>query len=410
MSASDFFLGRQPILNNKHTIAAYELLFRRANSDGAGVLDDLHATASVIINAFSELNLTAVLGGKPAFINVNAEILLSGMIEILPKQLVVLELLETIEITAEIVQRCQALKAAGFTLALDDVEDYAESYQPLLDCISIVKLDLKQIDSRRLQQLVTAFRRHPVKLLAEKVDTPEEADYCRQLGFDLFQGYYYARPVVLSGKRADPNKLSLLRLLGLLLGDAETTEIEQVFRINPDLTYSLMRLVNSSACGLPTPIHSVHQAIVVLGRKQLMRWLQLLMFASHDRQNSQPSPLMQLAATRARLMELLAPVITGINPDEAFMVGLLSLLDSLMGMPLAEILTELKLSDAARAALLYSTGGLGDLLALAKALEEADFQRVDQLVGAYPALAGGILTKAEIAASEWVHQLSSGNL
>lgn len=406
MSTSDFFLGRQPILNTKHTIAAYELLFRQSSSGGANVIDDLHATSSVIINAFSELNLSVVLGEKPGFINVNAEILLSSMIEILPKERVVLELLETVEITPEIVQRCRELKSKGFTLALDDVEQYDEAYLPLLDVIDIIKLDLKQVDRKQLKQLVSDFRRHPVKLLAEKVDTQEEADYCKNLGFDLFQGYFYARPVVLAGKRADPQQLALLRLLGLLVGDADTTEIEQVFRVNPNLTYSMMRLVNSAACGLPTPIHSVHQAIVVLGRKQLLRWLQLLLFASHDKQDAESSPLMQLAATRARFMELLAPAMHGVLPDDAFMAGILSLLDSLMGISLTEILHELKLTDQVRAALLESTGTLGDLLALARALEEADFPRITSLQARHPGLLTGMITEAELAATEWVHQLT----
>ncbi len=409
MSTSDFFLGRQPILNTKHTIAAYELLFRHSSSGGADVIDDLHATSSVIINAFSELNLSAVLGGKPGFINVNAEILLSGMVEILPKQLVVLELLETVEITPEIVQRCKELKAKGFTMALDDVEHYAAAYLPLLDTIDIIKLDLKQVDHKKLQQLVTDFRRHPVKLLAEKVDTQEEAECCKQLGFDLFQGYYYARPVVLAGKRADPQQLALLRLLGLLLGDAETTEIEQVFHLNPNLTYSLMRLVNSAACGLPTPIHSAHQAIVVLGRKRLMRWLQLLLFASHGKQAAHASPLMQLAATRARFMELLAPAMKNIQADDAFMTGILSLLDSLMGLPLAELLTELKLTDQTRLALLEESGSLGELLILAKALENADFAKVDGILRQHAELSTAVITDAGISASEWVLQLANGS-
>lgn len=408
MSASDFFLGRQPILNRKHTIAAYELLFRRSSGNSADVLDDLHATSSVIINAFSDMNLEAVLAGKPGFINVSEELLMSDLIEFLPKHMVVLELLESIRITPEIVARCIALKKAGFSLALDDVLDFSDSYIPLLQhAVSIVKFDLKLIAADQWPAVIAPFRNFPVKLLAEKVDSQADADTCMQLGFDLFQGYYYAKPVILASKRADPNKLSLLRLLGLIIGDADTAQIETIFRTNPNLTYSLLRLVNSAACGLPTPIHSVHQAIVILGRKQLMRWLQLLLFASHDQQSEYPSPLMQLAAHRGRFMELLAREIPDCNTDEAFMAGILSLLDSLMGIPLGDILQELNLDTKVKNALIDQTGELGTLLKLIKSLEQADFSGTEATMQNLPTLTPEILNKAEMETSIWVRELEN---
>ena len=249
-SLQDIFLGRQPILDRDQHIVAYELLFRSSSQgNSANVTNDLLATAHVITHAFSELGIASVLGDKKAFINISADLLLSDMIELLPQDKVVIELLETIQVDNQIISRCQELKAMGFSLALDDFSGDSQ-FKPLFDIVEVVKFDLPQMGQEALEVNVKYLKRWPVKLLAEKVEDIDQAIQCKGLGFDLFQGYYYARPVVLSGKRADSSKLMLLKLLELILGDAETHEIEQAFKHDPSLSYNLLRLVNSVAVGL----------------------------------------------------------------------------------------------------------------------------------------------------------------
>lgn len=406
MAVSDIFLGRQPILDRDQRIVAYELLFRTADTSSVTVTDDMQATASVIHHAFSEMGVQTVLGTQLGFINVSADMLLSDMVELLPKSQVVLELLETIIVTEAVIERCRALKLLGFALALDDFV-FDESYLPLLALVDIVKIDLLLHSREELQAVVSQLKPWPVKLLAEKVDSAEQAAYCHSLGFDLFQGYYFARPSVLSTKRADPSQLALIRLLGLVLHDADTPQIEQIFKQHPSLTYNLMRLVNSVASGVHHSIASVSQAIVVLGRKQLQRWLQLLLFTLQVG-TPYPSPLLLLAATRGKMMELLAEKQqhNADYCDEAFMAGILSLIDSLIDKPLADIVSELNLGDRLAAALLRREGELGALLQLVESVEHPDLSRTLSLLAQCGSLSLSDLTMAEIEAMCWANQVA----
>lgn len=403
------FLGRQPILDRHQNIVAYELLFRAGRTGSANVLDDMHATAHVITRAFTEMGISTVLGQHKGFINVHGELLLSDMLELLPRDKVVIELLETIEVTPEIVERCRQLKAMGFTLALDDYTSEDPQFDALFDLVDVIKLDYPLVNKQRLPGIVAKLKHRPVKLLAEKIDDHDQAALCQELGFDLFQGYYYARPVILTGKRADPSKLALLRLLGLVLGDADTREIEQVFKHDPSLSYRLLQLVNSVALGLPQKIDSLRQAIVILGQRQLQRWLQLLLFVPSSGQTD--NPLLQLAATRGKLMELLgarqAPQDTHYQ-DRAFIAGILSLLDTLLGMPMTEIAEQINLAPDVRLALLERGGMLGELLALAEKTERGDFDGAGELL-ASSGLEVGDLLQAQVAAMTWANDLARAN-
>ncbi|MDP2879573.1 MAG: EAL domain-containing protein [Sulfuricella sp.] len=405
-SLHDIFLGRQPILDRNQHIVAYELLFRSSRqSADASVTDDLTATAHVITQAFSELGIAGVLGDKKAFINISADLLMSDMIELLPQDKVVIELLETIQVNKQIIRRCQELKARGFTLALDDFGGDSQ-FEPLFDIVEVVKFDLPQMGQEALEKYVSHIKRWPVKLLAEKVEDIEQAIQCKGLGFDLFQGYYFARPVILSGKRADSSKLALMRLIGLVLDDADTPEIEQVFKHDPSLSYNLLRLVNSVAMGMRSRISSLRQAIVVLGRQQLQRWLQLLLFVNQggDMQN----PLLELAATRGKLMELLAMAQSERDKDHhdrAFMTGIMSLLDTLLGMPMEEVVKQVNLASDVESALLNHEGKLGNLLLLVEKMEQNDFDAAEGLL-ADMQLNLGNLMQAQIEAMRWANMLN----
>jgi EAL and modified HD-GYP domain-containing signal transduction protein len=403
------FLGRQPILDRHQNIVAYELLFRAGQTGSADVLDDMHATAHVITRAFTELGISTVLGKHKGFINVHGELLLSDLLELLPRDKVVIELLETIEVTPQIVERCRQLKAMGFTLALDDYTSEDPQFEILFDLVDVIKLDYPLVNKKELPGIVRYLKRWPVKLLAEKIDDHEQAELCQELGFDLFQGYYYAKPVILTGKRADPSKLALLRLLGLVLSDAETKEIEQVFKHDPSLSYKLLRLVNSVALGLPQRIDSLHHAIVILGQRQLQRWLQLLLFVPSSGQTD--NPLLQLAATRGKLMELLsavqAPQDKGYQ-DRAFIAGILSLLDTLLGIPMVEIAEQISLAPDVRQALLERQGVLGGLLELTEKTELGDFDGAGELLES-SGLKVGDLLQAQMASMNWANDLAQAS-
>ena len=370
----EVFIGRQPILDRDNELFAYELLFRsgRARNE-AHVQDNLAATASVISHAFAELGIEQALGPYKGFINCDETLLLSDIIEILPPDKIVLEVLETVEVTPAIVERCGELKTRGFTLALDDFVNYEDRWRPLLELVEIVKVDLMPLDQAGLARTTAALRRFPLKLLAEKVDSREQARHCHQLGYDLFQGYFFARPAIIAGRKLGHSQLSLVRLLGLVLGDAETSELETAFKHEPGLSVNLMRLTNSVATGVRTKVTSLRHAITVLGRRQLQRWLQILLYTNPAGGNV-ASPLLQLAATRGRLMELMAGKLHPGNreiEDRAFMTGIMSLMPTLMGVELAEILKGINVATEVREALETRSGEVGRLLRLAEALEPA---------------------------------------
>ena len=352
-SSETLFLGRQAILDREQQLAAYELLFRNGTHNAADVTDGVQATATVIANAFTELGVVEALGHCRGFINVDEAFLFSDMLELLPRQSVVLEILETVPPTPEVVARCAALKAEGFTLALDDVIQLEPQFADLLALVDIVKVDIQPLSRVQLMQLTMKLKPLGKTLLAEKVDSREQMEQCLKLGFTLFQGYYFAKPTIIAGKKLDHSQFSLMKLMGLLLGDADTSEIEAALKPEPGLTVNLLRMTNSVGAGTTERITSLRHAITVLGRRQLQRWLQLLVFSSGHKQG-QANPLLLLAATRGRLMELLAgelrPSDRGFT-DQAFMVGIMSLMPALIGLPIAEIVAPLGVANTVRDAL-----------------------------------------------------------
>jgi c-di-GMP-related signal transduction protein len=395
----DVFIGRQPILDRSEQLYAYELLFRSGHQNHATFDNDDVATASVISHTFSDLGIEAALGPYKGFLNVGKEMLMHDALQFLPHDKIVLELLETVPITPAVVERCRELHEAGFELALDDVVGIDEQQRAVLESIAVVKVDIKGMDERVLRNITAELKGYPkLKLLAEKVDSREQADRCRELGYDFFQGYYFARPAVIVGKKLSHSEVALLRLLGLLAKESDTPELEAVFKQEPGLTLNLIRLTNSVAGGGRARIRSLRDAITVLGRRQLMRWLQILMFTSPSAKGSLASPLLQLAATRGRFMELLAGDMEAGDKaleDAAFMTGIISLMPALLGLQMEAILAELNVSQDAAEALLRRSGRLGALLRLAESLEQAELDLSAELLQFLPGI-----TPLQVAASQ----------
>ena len=251
------------------------------------------------------------------------------------------------------------------------------------------------------------LKRYPVKLLAEKVENREQAKRYMEMGFDLFQGYHFARPEMLSGKRSDPSKMVLIRLLSMMMSEADNDEIEEAFKEHADLTYNLMRMVNSVGTGLATKVSSLKHGLIVLGRQPLRRWVQLLLYAS-NKGDATVNPLMQLAATRGKLLELVAQQEHPGDPDyadRAFMVGMLSLLDALLNEPLPEILARMSLQEEVEAALLQHEGGLGELLTLCEKIETGDIVAIQEMLHAHPGLTVDVLNKAQMEALGWANNI-----
>lgn len=404
------YLGRQPILDARQRLVGFELLFRSGNVDAAHFTDGTYATASVVACAFAELGIGDALGYRRGFINVDTRFLLDDAVELLPPRQVALEILEQVPPTPEVVARCRALQSAGFMLALDDLSGLDDPRLPLLPLVEVVKLDLSAVPAAGLESLVAALRGAcAAKLLAEKVDAAAQLAQCRALGFDYYQGYFFARPDVLQGRRLDNSRLALLKLLAQVIDDADTAVLEAGFKQAPGLTINLLRLVNSVATGLTVRIASLRHAITVLGRHQLQRWLQLLLYTDPGGKESlADNPLLQLAATRGRLMELLAAEIAARDDklaDHAFMCGVMSLTPALFGRPIAEVLAQVSLATPICDALLARRGRLGDLLTLTEAMEADDAAALHAALLAVPTLRTEALSAALAAALRWANAI-----
>lgn len=409
MRDEEIFLGRQPILNKNEEITAYELSFHSGDINKIDSPNSLKGSAGVIADALTHFGFEALLGRGKGFVKVNEEVLLSDAIEILPKDKVVLEILQRGKINHAVVQRCRELKEKGFSLALDDFI-YDESYLLLFPALDVVKIDIKETEEEKLMGVIRQIKKWPVQLLAEKVDRQEDFQTCRQVGFDLFQGYYFARPSILSRKRMDPALVSLMKLSEKVMKDADTNEIEQIFKEAPSLSYNLLRLVNSVSVGTRQKINAISHAITMLGRQQLKRWVQLLLF-SQGGKGGMNNPLMQTAALRGRLMELLVQSRRDLYPEKgyddlAFMTGILSLIDVLLGMPMQEVIDQLNLREDVRQALLSHEGPLGLLLSLSERQEEADFKGVERFLKQSQLKLSDLLS-AQRGAISWINRLGS---
>lgn len=408
---ADIFLARQPILDREQKLVAYELLFRSSGVDRAAVADGRLATARVVANAFGEMSLGDVLGPYKAYINATPDFVLGPEVEILPGASVVLELPADTPADEALLARCRELKQQGFTFALGGVAEFAEINLPLLPEAEILKVDHQLLDNHQLFLLACKLRPLQKKLLAEKIENQSQMEHCFDLGFEYFQGYYFARPTLISGKKLTHSAMTVMRLLDLILKDADTAALERSFKGEPGLTLNLLRLTNSCASGLAVRIASVRHAITILGRNQLQRWLQLLLYA--DPEGGEVGPLLQLAATRGRFLELVTQKFLPRQkdlPDRAFMVGILSLLPAVIGQPIADIITPLPLPPDVKQALIEYKGDLGRLLALAEQLEKADGDATfNGLIAEMPGLRGALLTECLAQAMAWANMLARDN-
>jgi EAL and modified HD-GYP domain-containing signal transduction protein len=400
------FIGRQPIVDLQQKIIAYELLFRHsADASAALISDDLSAGTKVLVNTFSNMDANWLLGDKLAFINIATPMLESDFLELLPPKRVVLELIETVEATPERVARIQNLRRMGFRFALDDF-DHRPINADLLPLADFIKVDIRELGPERTATLVHSLRGHSAKLIAEKVETRTEFRLCKELGFDYFQGYYFAHPETLSAKVINPAHATVLSLLNKVRDNADVKEIENGFKADVALSFKLLRYINSVGFGLSCEIQSIRHALAILGYQQLYRWLTLLLATAGN--GSTPPALMKTAITRGRLTELLGQdYLEKSDRDNLFIVGIFSLLDAMLEMPMADILEKLYLPDTICDALLTRQGIYGPFLALSEACENSDPGRIEELAETM-AMTPDSVNKAHLEALAWVEQLGIG--
>jgi EAL and modified HD-GYP domain-containing signal transduction protein len=397
------FIGRQPILNAKQHIIGYELLFRHsAEAESAVIEDDLKACVRVLVNTLNEMGARWLLGDKLAFINVNEGMLHSEYLELLPPERTVLEILKTVVPDDAVVERCKELCEQGFRIALDNYE-LAESSPALLACASYLKIDTLAVGLQRAGEIFRQYSSPSLKLIAEKVETRTQQEVLQQIGFQFFQGFYFARPETLTAKIINPSYTAVFNLLNLVSRDANNSEIEKGFKLDTALSFKLLRYINSTGFGLSCEIQSINHALSILGRKQLYRWLTLLLVTAGK--NAATSALMKTSITRGRFTELLGEsYFDKHDRDNLFIVGIFSLLDAILEMPMELVLDKIQLPETVSEALLNRGGVYGPFLQLAEACEDADVKRVKALAESLQ-FDPDKVNDCHIAALAWVETL-----
>lgn len=395
---NEVYVGRQPIFDRTLNVYGYELLFRSGHTSQANVIDGNHATSKVIINTFLEIGLEHITNNLPTFINLTRDFLLGDIPMPLQSENIVLEILEDVEVDDRLLAAVKDLSEQGFTIALDDfVLD--EKNSALLPLADIIKIDLMAQNTETLKLNVQTFRKFDVKLLAEKIETADEYEMCRELGFDYFQGYYFCKPRVMSGKQLPANRLALLEMVAKLQSpDCDMDELEQIISRDVAISYKLLRIINSSYYRMPSKVDSIKKALIVLGLKPLKSWVTVIGLSMVD---DKPPELINISLTRAKMCEQLATAV-GCNENAAFTVGLFSMLDVLLDKPLAELVQQLPLDIDVTAALLGEKGKLGALLKLVTFYENGQWLAVDKFK-----LDIKMVGQAYLAALEWSNAITS---
>lgn len=370
MTSDQIFVGRQPIYNRSLDTYAYELLFRDGHQNRANVFDGDKATSQVILNTFLDIGFEKVVGSSKAFLNLTRSYI-DGSIQLpFTNSQVVLEVLEDVPPEPEIIAGLQELSKRGYTLALDDFV-YDQALQPFIDLADIIKIDIQSFSASELQQHVTQLQGSGVKLLAEKIETQQEFERCKSLGFDFFQGYFLSKPEIIIGKKPPQNKLTALELLSRLQApDVELHELEKIVSKDAALTYRVLKFINSPVSGISTEVSSIKHALLMLGIDTLKSWVSLIVFSGLS---EKPAEVMRTALVRAKACESVALSLAQENGEEYFIVGLFSVLDAILDVPMDELLQPLKLSEEITQALINSSGDLGRVLDSVIAYEQADW-------------------------------------
>lgn len=363
----DVYVGRQPIFDKEMKLFAYELLFRGNDKDNqAVILGGDQASAQVMLNAFGDIGLRDVVGEQKAFINFTEGLLNPDYESFFPRKHIVIEVLEDVEVTPQLIHCLGMLRDKGFTIALDDYV-FNPELKVLEDFADIIKVDILQVGAKDLIEHSAKLKAKGIKLLAEKVENCNQFEYCKKLGFDYFQGYFFAKPKIIAGKRLPTNKLGVLSLLKNVYDpDVDMRRLSEIISQDVSLSQKLLKFASETNRN-GFEVNSIHDAVMRFGLERLKSWTSMLVLSGMD---DKPVELFKTALTRAKFCELAGGKIKGFSVDTYFTAGLFSSLDAIMDSDMEELLERLSLSATMRGALLNHEGNLGYALKIVKGIEQ----------------------------------------
>ena len=373
----DVYVARQPIFNRRKRIYGYELLFRDGMVNAFPDVDGDAATSRVLSTSFLSNGIEQITGRKKAFINFTEKMITEKIPAMFPKKTIMVEILEDIEPNAAVVTACREMAKQGYNLVLDDFI-FKPEMKPLLELTRIVKFDFRASSIEEIKASIKELAAYQVKLLAEKIETHEEFQQALNMGFDYFQGYFFSKPEILKRRDISPSRITLLSIMSEAnREDFRMTELEKFVLRDLSINYKLMRYINSAYFGMFKRVSSVKQTIVLLGMKEIRRFLSLIAMAQLV--SGKPDELIRASLIRARLCENLGKGVTGKDGSELFTLGLFSFIDAILDDEMGNILEKLPLSENIKKALTGEGGELADYLTLASCYEIGDWAKVASL-------------------------------
>lgn len=372
------YIARQPIYDNTKALYGYELLFRDGEHNSFPNIDGDEATSRLLTEHHLLVGVEQIAAGKLAFINFSAETLIHHFPTSIDPKTTVIEILESVPISMELLQACKALHEMGYALALDD-HDFDAKWDVFLPYTRYLKVDVQQFNLVQISKFIQRIKHHPVTLLAEKVETAEQFEKLKLMGFTLFQGYLFARPEMMKHRQLSSNKLNLLELIGESC--AEQLDFDRLSRIverDVALSFKLLRFINNSAYAKEQSIQSLKLAMVYMGEAELKKFIALLALANLA--NGEDDARIIQSLVRARFCDHLAKLCNyPADPPSAFLTGLFSKVDELVEMPMEQVLKQLPLPEAIRQALTGRSGSLGQFLSLIESYENAEWSQAERL-------------------------------
>lgn len=398
------YLARQPIFNRKKEVVAYELLFRSSESNAFDGSDSTIATLQVIKNSFSLFGLESIVGDKKAFLNFDENLLKSGLVEIFKTEFVVIEILETVELTEEVVVSIKNIKAKGYEIALDDFE-YDDKYASVMDYIDYIKVDFVNTKGIDRKNVISNLNNSKLKFLAEKVETEEEFNYALECGYSYFQGYFFCKPIIIATQEVFTNKFNFLGVIEELNKDSiNIDKVEDLIKKDLGLSYKLLRLINSASYGIRTEITSIRQAVLLIGATDLKKWLYVITLKSLN--EGKPDALVKTSLVRARFGELVAESADlNVNSFDMFLAGMFSLIDCVMNMPMNVIVKELPVSDNVKNTLNGLENKNTDLLRVIEQYERGNWRALNENLDSFK-IRGDELLIYYLRAIEWVEKIN----
>jgi c-di-GMP-related signal transduction protein len=374
----DVFVARQPIFNRHRKIFAYELLFRTGMSNAFPGVDGDEATSSLLSSSFFTVGIEQIASGHKAFINFTEDMLVQGVPSMFPRDCVVVEVLEDVQPTDEVIGACRKLVDKGYTLALDDFV-HAENLTPLIELAKIIKIDFRLTPIEQIKEMVETLSPYPCKLLAEKIETYEEFTLASSMGFVYFQGYFFSKPEVLKNKDIPSSHLALMQLIvEVNRAEFDVPDIEKLVNKDISISFKLLKYLNSSYYSRLQPISSIHQAIAYLGERGTRLFVSLI--ATSKLSDHKPDELIRTSCIRARFLELIGRE-NKLDQGDFFMLGLFSLLDAMLDTTMEILMKHLPISEDITQALVHKSGRLFPFLQLIQFYEAGKWTELEMALG-----------------------------